>query len=376
MRTTLIATLILLLPLVLGAETFSADLSGAAVVPGPGDDDATGFAVVDISGTDVSYSIIASGLDTITAAHIHTGAAGASGGVVVDLEASFINGTATGSVAADAATLSNIIDSPEGFYVQVHTEGFPNGAIRGQLAGAGGGEGDAYVAYFPVAAAIAGQAGTFFRTDARMVNLSGQAASVTLQYYPEGDAGNSGPSATATVTVGPGQEAVLNDFVAEQFGVTDGKGAVVISSSTELKSLARIYNDARDAGLGTFGQLVPAQTIDHALTNGVLPFLSNEDAASGEGFRGNIGWFNPNTDAIQVSFAAWDATTGQQLGTLTSSAEGLAQQQLNLAQLWPELADAGDLYVTFVSSEPVFMYASVVDNVNGDAIFIPAVPAS
>jgi hypothetical protein len=199
---------------------------------------------------------------------------------------------------------------------------------------------------------------------------------VTLQYYPEGDDGNSGPSATATVNLAVGQEGVLNDLVANQFGVTNGKGAVVISSNAQLKSLARIYNDARDAGQGTFGQLVPAQTLDDALTNGVLPFLSNEDPASGAGFRGNIGWFNPNSDAIQVSFAAWDAATGQQLGTLSSSAEGLAQQQLNLAQLWPELADAGDLYVTFVSSEPVFMYASVVDNVNGDAIFIPAVPAS
>ena len=376
MRTTLIATLILLLPLALGAETFSADLSAAAVVPGPGDDDATGFAVVDISGTDVSFSIIASGLEQITAAHIHSGAAGTSGDVVIDLGASFVNGTATGSVSAAAGLLSTIMDRPESFYVQVHTDGFPAGAIRGQLAGTGSGDGDAYVAYFPVAAAITGQAGTFFRTDARMLNLSGQATTATLQYYPEGDAGNSGPAATATVTIGAGEEAVLNDFVAEQFGVTDGKGAVVISANTELRSLARIFNDARATGEGTFGQLVPAQTIDAAYTNGVLPFLSNQAPASGAGFRGNIGWFNPNPDAIQVSFAAWDAATGAQLGTLNATAEGFAQQQLNLGQLWDALADYGDLYVTYLSSAPVFMYASVVDNVNGDAIFIPAVPAS
>ncbi len=35
-------------------------------------------------------------------------------------------------------------------------------------------------------------------------------------------------------------------------------------------------------------------------------------------------------------------------------------------------ATYGNLYVTFTADAPVFFYGSVVDNVNGDAIYVPA----
>ena len=50
--------------------------------------------------------------------------------------------------------------------------------------------------------------------------------------------------------------------------------------------------------------------------------------------------------------------------------QALGQKRLD--QLWPSLADYGDLYVTFTASAPIFVYGSVVDNVSGDAIYIAA----
>jgi len=76
------------------------------------------------------------------AAHIHDGAAGVSGGIVVhffDAPApdqgipDQINGVKGCARDQDRATLREILDSPRQYYVNVHTETFPGGAIRGQL---------------------------------------------------------------------------------------------------------------------------------------------------------------------------------------------------------------------------------------------------
>ena len=70
--------------------------------------------------------------DAPTAAHIHTGAAGAAGGPVVTLQAP-ADGSGSGcqDIAADLAQA--LVSNPAGYYVNVHTAQFPQGAIRGQL---------------------------------------------------------------------------------------------------------------------------------------------------------------------------------------------------------------------------------------------------
>jgi len=374
-RSVLLAlTAALLLPMAAAADTYTASLTPDAVVPDPGPAGATGFAVVTLSGTTVSYQVIVSGLDGLTAAHIHQGAAGASGGVVVDLAATFAAGTATGSVTADAATVAAILAAPADYYVQVHTSANPAGALRGQL---GGGADQGATLYFPVVAAIQGLAGTNFLTDGRFVNLSGGAASVTMEYYAEGAAGHTEPTATATATIPAGAELVLDDLVATQFGVTDGKGAMVVRADREITGLARVYNDQTAAGEGTFGQLVRGLPMAAAYSSGLLPFLSNQAAASGAGYRANIGWFNPSASPVTVTLTGYD-DDGTMLGRVDHTAAGWAMEQVNVATLWPALADYGDFYVTYETAgdASLFMYASVVDNVNGDAIYVAASPAN
>ncbi len=108
-----------------------ATLTGEAEVPGPGDPDGSGSAMITIEGDAVFFDLFVTDVDEVTAAHIHVGAFDEEGPIVVDLEVEF-NGL-SGVTFADPALLTDILANPEFFYVNVHTAEFSAGAVRGQL---------------------------------------------------------------------------------------------------------------------------------------------------------------------------------------------------------------------------------------------------
>lgn len=112
-------------------KVFKALLAGANETPAAGDPDGSGRATVRIKGTRVCFTLKSTSIDAPVAAHIHRGAAGAAGPVVVDLFA----GAATKKecVTTTSEQAAAIRQDPRGFYVNVHTAAFPDGAIRGQL---------------------------------------------------------------------------------------------------------------------------------------------------------------------------------------------------------------------------------------------------
>jgi CHRD domain len=67
------------------------------------------------------------------AAHIHKGAAGTNGPVVVPFTAPGADGTSSGCATADASIVDDILANRSGYYVNVHTKEHPAGAIRAQL---------------------------------------------------------------------------------------------------------------------------------------------------------------------------------------------------------------------------------------------------
>lgn len=121
------------------AISWSTTLTGAAEVPAPGDPDGTGSAAitVDSANGQVCYTLSVQNVTLpAQAAHIHRGAAGEPGDVVVPFDlAPDANGSATGCVAVEAALLTEIAQNPTGFYVNIHTSDFPDGALRGQVLG-------------------------------------------------------------------------------------------------------------------------------------------------------------------------------------------------------------------------------------------------
>lgn len=124
------------------AETvWYAFMTGDQEVPGPGDDDGDGVARVVLDAGDgqpgsaqvcVRWDVL--GIDPATAAHIHLGAEGVAGGVVVPLPTPDADGLGEDcTTGLEPAVVQAIIDDPTGHYVNVHNDAFQGGAVRGQL---------------------------------------------------------------------------------------------------------------------------------------------------------------------------------------------------------------------------------------------------
>jgi CHRD domain len=107
--------------------------------PDPVDSKALGAALVHIDGTTLSFSVAIANpaRETFVAGHIHTGAAGVNGPVLVTLFAGsndrklFFQAARIDITAEQAAQICGDL---EGHYVNYHTTQDPQGAVRGQLA--------------------------------------------------------------------------------------------------------------------------------------------------------------------------------------------------------------------------------------------------
>lgn len=132
----LVSAVVLLtaVPALAGGRPLTAELTGAAEVPGPGDPDGAGFAAVTLNQGlgEVCFDISVADVAPILAGHIHTGTADVSGGVVVnfDIASNGLSGCVGG---VDADLIKDIRQNPDRYYVNVHNADFPPGALRGQL---------------------------------------------------------------------------------------------------------------------------------------------------------------------------------------------------------------------------------------------------
>jgi CHRD domain len=124
----------------------SARLNGANEVPGPGDPDGRGLALVRTGRERVCFALGWEKIAPPIFAHIHEGAAGVAGPVVVlFFDVPELAGAPTAALPAtiaaaagcvgeqDPALLRDIRRHPADWYVNIHNLDFVPGAIRGQL---------------------------------------------------------------------------------------------------------------------------------------------------------------------------------------------------------------------------------------------------
>ena len=133
------------------ANVFKADLKAANENPPITDAEATcaGTATVTLNPTSVKFDVVITGCPATTAiniGHIHTGATGVNGGVIISTgltagELTLSGGGVTfsktaapaGPPAWDAALITAIMANPAGYYVNFHSTAHGGGVIRGQL---------------------------------------------------------------------------------------------------------------------------------------------------------------------------------------------------------------------------------------------------
>jgi hypothetical protein len=124
---------------------FKADpMTGANEVPGPGggvnDPLGSGSATFRIKGNQICGTFnftTTTPNSTVTGTHIHQAPVGSNGPIVIDFQVATIGVekclTCTGGGSCDPGFLGQIKANPSGFYANIHTSAFPNGAVRGQL---------------------------------------------------------------------------------------------------------------------------------------------------------------------------------------------------------------------------------------------------
>lgn len=116
------------------ASVSKAKLSGAAVVPPPGDPNGHGSATVVAipSENQICFTLVVRKIEPATGAHIHKGEPGEAGPVVVTLEPP-ADGSSDGCVDARSRRVADIAANPGDYYINIHNDTFHDGAVRGQL---------------------------------------------------------------------------------------------------------------------------------------------------------------------------------------------------------------------------------------------------
>lgn len=116
------------------SKKYNFELDGSQEILG-GDIDGVAKAEVriDEGKQELCSKIEANYIDQATSAQIHYAPKGSTGVVVVSLPIPDSQGKSEGCAEVDEGLLRNINDNPQNYYVNIYTNSYPDGAIRGQL---------------------------------------------------------------------------------------------------------------------------------------------------------------------------------------------------------------------------------------------------
>ncbi len=220
----------------------------------------------------------------------------------------------------------------------------------------------------PVVAHNQGQGGTEWRTDLRVLNYGSFSVHIDAELRFQGALGI--PPVVESFELQPGGAATIDDVVGSFFGFNGVVGSLRLVPREGPAALLATSRTANHSSLGTYGQYVPALTPDRGLREkGVLIHVDK-----GDGSRSNLGIVETEGKGVSLGIRIFD-----ELGRLIGSSMQMTLGPWESVQIndvfgavgAPETRNARIEVTRDAGAGRFFAYASVIDAVSGDAIFVP-----
>lgn len=216
---------------------------------------------------------------------------------------------------------------------------------------------------FPIVGTVPGGGGTYFRTEATLVNLSDRAQNVAVYWFPVGGGSANCSRPGVTFAMAANTWYVWSDFVTSVFQTQGLGGAAVVAfdnfgevdATAAIDGFARIWTPV-PGFQGTASQSFSAESLN-VKPGAQTAYGLRHDA----GFRSNVGIFN---------YAASARTFDIQLTGVNSSAPmtlPIDACSLVLAAVPDRNYGAMELYITARDGGALWYgFGSSVDNLSGD----------
>ena len=248
----------------------------------------------------------------------------------------------------------------EHFWARINADPSVKGRIHAEV---NTGAGDiAFI--FPIVGSVAGNFGTYFRSETTLVNNLNRAQDIELYYFPAG--GNSCGVQPQYMRMDPLTWYVWSDFVSQVFGRT-GLGSVIIfavtpnhanvDSSASVDGFSRIWTPLPNSTVGTSSQSFPAEALEF---NGGTRWAYGLRQDSN--FRTNVGIFNYDSVArtfdVGVNGLSGSTSFSMNVGACSLSTAAVPAGSYGLFELSMSARDGRALW---------YGYGSSNDNYTGDS---------
>ncbi len=226
-------------------------------------------------------------------------------------------------------------------------------------------ERSAQMTYLPVAARGPGAAGTLWTTDLQLFNPSRVTPAQGSLFLVQEDTNGIQEYTPRPLFVPAGAQININDVIGDTFGINAGAGQVLIDTS-DLTLIAGGTIATRTTTGGAFGQFEHSVTASNS-TRLILPLISGDP-----GFRTNIGLSENGGVPATATVTLFDTATGELAGQpITIEIQPFSIIRIDsILHATNSPQQITEAFAVVETNDLVSAWASVVDELTGDAVFV------